>query len=1154
MVGGHESVSSGHAASLADFPRATGKLETMIVLLRGKAGAIRSREISSRAAQAPLVALLHESGARIVATTSVIDAVIADMTAAQARALASDPAVEHVYPNTTIPGPTPAMEAGTHSSSASALVTPKASPGPCGTKAKPELDPEALGNINYAGAASRGIDGAGVTVAFMAGGISPTLKDFQRNKAYASAGAPAGKPVITRYVDFGGDGTNAPSGDAAAESFGDASSIVAQANETYNIAQYVNTAHPLPATCDIKILGAAPGANLYALDIFNTNPQNLTTSSGFIQAINYAATHGVKVLNESFGGNPFPDLSNDLTRLANDAAVAAGVTVVASSGDAGNTSTQGSPSTDPNVISAGASTTFRAYSQVSFGGINWPGWKGGYIDNNLSSLSSAGFNQTGGTVDLVAPGDLNWALCSTNTTLFPPPDCIDYAGAPSGLQLFGGTSESAPLISAAAADVIQAYTKTHGGKDPSPALVKQILMSSATDIDAPAVEQGAGLLNIGAAVKLAESIPGTKAKPAGGTLVGPNQINVVASPGASTGHTIIVTNTGSSTEKVALSTRQLTKEIGTGAAGTFCMNPTGVAITGPPACHANTGTFRIWSGVSEVYQAVPFTVAAGASRLEFAASYPIDDPVQSSLLHFGLFTPAGAFAAYSLPQGAGGYGEVEVAHPPAGTWTAVFFTGLNDLSVTPPVVGTSGTVDWSASTWAYAAGSAISPASLSIPAGKSAKATLKVTNPSAAGDTDESVVVNSPSGTTTIPVTIRTLVGLTPSGGSFTGTLTGGNGRSGAPAQENVLSFVVPKGEPNLNVNINLASITAGPLFAGTEFEAYLDDPTGQAVGYTTNYTENASSAPEAVTEVSLYHARPLAGTWSVVLQWANPVIGGALSVGFSGTVGFSAFHLSSSTVPNSASATIAEGAATPFAVNFCNPSSAPQEFFVDPREPVTTEYALGNIFALSEAQLLGSVTVPGADLAYLVPPDTTELQANITGSLPVTFDMSYLPGDPDVTPAENAPGVSGSESAGGAGLTFTNPEVSPGVWGLVPAEIGPFPASGQGSGVAQVNASVVTKAFDPTVTSSTGDLWQEGTLLIGAPADTPLYLAPSGCGTITVTITPTAAVGSTVSGTLHLDDQVIGAGLPSTFPVAAQILPMGDQVLAIPYKYTVAS
>ena len=92
-------------------------------------------------------------------------------------------------------------------------------------------------------------------------------------------------------------------------------------------------------------------------------------------------------------------------------------------------------------------------------------------------------------MNLVAPGDLNWIACSTNT-------CANENGQPTDLQQEGGTSESSPLTAAAAADVIQAYRSTHGGASPTPALVKQILVSTATDIDAPAEQQGAGLLNI----------------------------------------------------------------------------------------------------------------------------------------------------------------------------------------------------------------------------------------------------------------------------------------------------------------------------------------------------------------------------------------------------------------------------------------------------------------------------------------------------------------------------------------------------------------------------------------------------------------------------------------------------------------------------------
>ena len=75
----------------------------------------------------------------------------------------------------------------------------------------------------------------------------------------------------------------------------------------------------------------------------------------------------VDVINESFGVNLYPDNgARNTIQLFNDQAVAAGVTVTVSTGDAGITSTIGNPVHRPAGHLRGAITDSRLYAQTGY--------------------------------------------------------------------------------------------------------------------------------------------------------------------------------------------------------------------------------------------------------------------------------------------------------------------------------------------------------------------------------------------------------------------------------------------------------------------------------------------------------------------------------------------------------------------------------------------------------------------------------------------------------------------------------------------------------------------------------------------------------------------------------------------------------------------
>jgi Subtilase family/Peptidase inhibitor I9 len=1077
-----------------------------------------ARVAAVRAAQAPVVSQLRSVHALHVKSYELINAVAATVSKAERAQLKKNAAVAEVVPDSTIRGgapmtlPVATSGKSRHTSSPSA-ANPGVIPGACGANGAVQLDPEGLAATNTASddpnqptARSLGFTGAGVKVAWIAEGIDPNNVNFIRANGHSVFDPADGGD----YQDFSGEGPNAPtSGD---EAFLDANAIAGQGLHTYNVANFGAQSDPAP--CNIRIEGVAPGVSLVGLKVFANN--NFTTESDFLEAINYAVeTDHVNVINESFGSNPFPDITAlDVVKQFDDAATAAGVTVSVSTGDAGPFNTIGSPATDPDVISAGASTNDRFYAQTNYAlarDFATTGW----LNNNISSLSSAGFDETGDTVDLIAPGDGSFASCDARATFF---GCVNFLGAPSEVERSGGTSESSPFVAGAAALVIQAYRKTHAGASPTPALIKQILVSTATDLGSPADEQGAGLLNTYKAVRLAESI-GTSHPTTPALTTSATQFNATGAPGATQRFQFTVSNPGNSTQTVNLSGRTFGSDqnVQTGS----------VTLSDSSSPHVTD-----FAGTLDNYQVIHFQVPAGADRLFTQLAWPVDqsncnqnfcETGNNSRVRMILIDPQGRFAGHSLPQGPGSYGETEVEAPTPGTWEGVIFGNVASAG------GTNGVVPWEVSTQRHVPFGSVSPSSVTLAPGQSRTVNVSATDPSAAGDTSGSVVL-APNGgdATSIPVTLRSVV-EPHQGGRFSGNLTGGNGRPFGEGQQEFYAFDVGRNVRDIRADVSFAKDPSDPV------AMYLVNPDGDTVGYGQNSVEGNHS-----TALSAYTINPVAGRWTLIVDFAGAEPGDLISQPFRGQIQFNSARIRGFGVPNGRR--LVAGKAVTVPVQITNTGVAPEDYFVDPRLNTTQNITLAQ---------LGQGTVPlpmsfanvTAEPEWLVPTETSAIRAAQTSTIPAMFDLADDAGDPGDPALASASFGPGSLCQTSSSLLFAPPDgtVSAGLYLGEPTECGPY-AGAAPTGQATIALSAQTKAFDSTVTSTTGDFWSAA---VGSSASvSPITIQAGHTAEVNVTFTPTGAAGTVVRGNLYVDT------------VSNDIPPYGQatasEVGAVPYQYRI--
>lgn len=1059
--------------------------------------------------QAPVMNELKQLSARRLKSYRMVNSFAATVSEGVVARLKANPAVALVVPDVTIhrrrSGSTLVPANGAPVSNAGTSPPLNVIPGACG--AKVQLDPEGLQTTNTDStdptartARSLGVTGAGVKVAYLADGVDPNNVNFIR---------PNLTSAFVDYQDFSGDGAGQQTD--GGEAFIDSNAIAGQGLHVYNVNGF--GAQSAPSACNVRIEGVAPGAALVGLNVFGTFED--TTESNFLEAIDYAVfTDHVDVLNESFGSNNFPDVTaQDVTKLFNDAAVAAGTTVVVASGDGGSTNTIGSPASDPNVIAVGATTTFRVYAQTNYAAARYFATSG-WLDDNISSLSSSGFSETGQTIDLVAPGDLAFASCDASPTFS---GCLNFLNVSSNIEKSGGTSLAAPLTAGAAALVIQAYRQSHHGASPTPALVKQILTSTATDLGVPATEQGAGLLNSYKAVLLARSIQtgdGSPTPVGQSLLFSVNQLNAVAAPGSSFVWPVTVTNVSTVSQTLQLSGRTLgpDQNVQTGS----------VVLNDGSSPH-----FTGFDGLQNNYAVFTFKVPSGVDRLAADIAYPGNPSYGlNARVRLILVDPQGRFAAHSLPQGVGNFGSVDVRQPAAGTWTGVIFGDAASVG------GTNGTVPWRVSTQKFVPFASVSPSSLVLAAGQSRTVQVTATTPSTAGDAAGSIVVTSSGGgvdsfvgveRNSIPVTLRSLVDLA-RGGAFSGVLTGGNGR-GSYGQANYYEFNVGPGNTSITANVTLTNDV------NDNVGAFLISPNGVALGFGQNYNSVSATQGKSLTAYTL---NPVAGTWTLIVDFAAPVVGDEISQPFSGNIALNQVSVSAPGMPNSPTTLLAAGVPVTIPVNIRNNGAASEAYFVDARFNTTVSLPLPT---WPTGTNVASLPLQGNPPLWLVPTHTSSVQVAAAATVPVEFDYGTYTSDPDLFGAPTATtttyNAAGTYTPGGG-------TVSPGPWYAAPDEIGPYTSPATPGSVA-LTMTATTMPFDPTVTSPTGDLWLGYSSYAGF---SPVVINPGQTGVINVTITPSGPSGTVVSGYLYIDDFL--NGLPPYGGIYA------DELAAIPYTYKI--
>ncbi len=383
---------------------------------------------------------------------------------------------------------------------------------------------------------------------------------------------------------------------------------------------------------------------------------------------------------------------------------------------------------------------------------------------------------------------------------------------------------------------------------------------------------------------------------------------------------------------------------------------------------------------------------------------------------------------------------------------------------------------------------------------------------------------------TSIPVTLRSLVPTPSPSTTFTGTLTGGNGRDTNTGQTAYYQFTVPRGLAALNASIDTGN-ASNTLFAE------LVNPNGDAASAAANgllaTTTTGTTAVKPEVGTQLHVIDPSPGLWTLVVDFYNTVSGTAVAQPFTVSLNDTPVSADASGLPDGS--LLAAGTPVTAYVNVTNNGTTPEAYFVDAR-------LNGQVKLDLAAQTTSTLTLPnvaGVVPAYLVPSHTTALKATASSSAPLYFDVTYPYGDPDVI----------SSTGKTATANYSASDVGAGDWTITPFLTGPTGKKAAKNVTASTSLTATTAGFDPAVSSPTGDLWLGST--DPATPFTPYVVNPGQSVSIPVTITPAGNAGSTVAGTLYLADSSF-MSTDLSFNEMPGFSPEGSDVAAFSYSYTI--